>query len=77
MTIYRLIVQDSIEERILRPRHDKRDILEVGEVSARLSEEALREFSSEGEGGSTHQRRDRRVRRHDAVATGSLGFVQR
>jgi superfamily II DNA or RNA helicase len=45
VTIYRLIMQDSIEERILRLHRDKRDlasdILEGGEVSARLSEEAL------------------------------------
>jgi SNF2 family DNA or RNA helicase len=45
VTIYRLIMQDSIEERILQLHRDKRDlasdILEGGEVSARLSEEAL------------------------------------
>jgi SNF2 family DNA or RNA helicase len=48
VTIYRLIMQDSIEERILRLHRDKRDlasdILEGGEVSARLSEEALLEL---------------------------------
>jgi SNF2 family DNA or RNA helicase len=45
VTIYRLIMQDSIEERILQLHRDKRDlasdILEGGEASARLSEEAL------------------------------------
>ena len=45
VTIYRLIMQDSIEERILRLHRDKRDLaselLEGGEASARLSEEAL------------------------------------
>ena len=45
VTIYRLIMEDSIEERILQLHRDKRDlatdILEGGEVSARLSEEAL------------------------------------
>jgi superfamily II DNA or RNA helicase len=45
VTIYRLIMQDSIEERILQLHRDKRDlasdILEGGEISARLSEEAL------------------------------------
>lgn len=45
VTIYRLIMQDSIEERILALHRDKRDlasdILEGGEVSARLSEEDL------------------------------------
>ena len=45
VTIYRLIMQDSIEERILRLHSDKRDLaselLEGGEASARLSEEAL------------------------------------
>ena len=48
VTIYRLIMQDSIEERILRLHRDKRDlasdILEGGEGSARLSEEALLEL---------------------------------
>ena len=48
VTIYRLIMQDSIEERILQLHHDKRDlatdILEGGEMSARLSEEALLEL---------------------------------
>ena len=38
-------MQDSIEERILRLHRDKRDLaselLEGGEASARLSEEAL------------------------------------
>jgi SNF2 family DNA or RNA helicase len=41
-------MQDSIEERILQLHRDKRDlasdILEGGEVSARLSEEALLEL---------------------------------
>ncbi len=45
VTIYRLIMQDSIEERILQLHRDKRDlasdILEGGEVSARLSEDDL------------------------------------
>jgi superfamily II DNA or RNA helicase len=48
VTIYRLIMQDSIEERILQLHRDKRDlasdILEGGEVSAWLSEEALLEL---------------------------------
>jgi SNF2 family DNA or RNA helicase len=45
VTVYRLIMQDSIEQRILRLHADKRDLatelLEGAEVSARLSEEAL------------------------------------
>ncbi|MBA3939400.1 MAG: hypothetical protein H0X38_18275 [Planctomycetes bacterium] len=45
MTIYRLIMQDSIEERIVRLHRDKRDLaselLEGAETSARLSEEEL------------------------------------
>jgi len=45
VTIYRLVMQDSIEERILQLHRDKRDlaadILEGGEVSARLSEDDL------------------------------------
>jgi superfamily II DNA or RNA helicase len=45
VTIYRLIMQDSIEERILRLHRDKRDLasdlLEGAETTARLSEEAL------------------------------------
>jgi SNF2 family DNA or RNA helicase len=45
VTIYRLIMQDSIEERILALHRDKRDlasdILEGGEVSAGLSEDDL------------------------------------
>ena len=45
VTIYRLIMQDSIEERILRLHRDKRDLaselLDGSEVAGRLSEEAL------------------------------------
>ena len=45
VTIYRLIMQDSIEERIVRLHRDKRDLasdlLEGTETSARLSEEEL------------------------------------
>jgi superfamily II DNA or RNA helicase len=45
VTIYRLIMQDSIEERIVQLHRDKRDLaselLEGGEATARLSEEAL------------------------------------
>ena len=45
VTIYRLIMQDSIEERILRLHHDKRDLatdlLEGAEATARLSEDEL------------------------------------
>ncbi len=45
VTIYRLIMQDSIEERIVRLHRDKRDLasdlLEGAETSARLSEEEL------------------------------------
>jgi SNF2 family DNA or RNA helicase len=45
VTIYRLIMQDSIEERILQLHHDKRDLaselLDGSESTARLSEEAL------------------------------------
>ena len=45
VTIYRLIMQDSIEERIVRLHRDKRDLasdlLEGSETSARLSEEEL------------------------------------
>ncbi len=45
VTIYRLIMQDSIEEQILHLHRDKRDlaagILEGGEVSARLSADDL------------------------------------
>ena len=45
VTIYRLIMQDSIEERILQLHRDKRDLaselLEGTETTARLSEEAL------------------------------------
>ncbi len=45
VTIYRLIMQDSIEERIVRLHRDKRDLaselLEGAEASARLSEEEL------------------------------------
>jgi SNF2 family DNA or RNA helicase len=43
--VYRLIMQDSIEERILRLHADKRDLaadlLEGSETTARLSEEEL------------------------------------
>jgi superfamily II DNA or RNA helicase len=45
VTIYRLIMQDSIEERILALHRDKRDLaselLDGSETAARLSEEAL------------------------------------
>jgi superfamily II DNA or RNA helicase len=45
VTVYRLIMQDSIEERILRLHADKRDLaadlLEGSETTARLSEEEL------------------------------------
>ena len=45
VTIYRLIMQDSIEERIVRLHRDKRDLasdlLEGAETSARLSEAEL------------------------------------
>jgi SNF2 family DNA or RNA helicase len=45
VTIYRLIMQDSIEERILDLHRDKRDLasdlLDGTETTARLSEEAL------------------------------------
>jgi SNF2 family DNA or RNA helicase len=45
VTIYRLIMQDSIEERIVRLHRDKRDLaselLDGSEVAGRLSEEAL------------------------------------
>ena len=45
VTIYRLIMRDSIEEQILRLHRDKRDLaselLEGTETTARLSEEAL------------------------------------
>jgi len=45
VTIYRLIMQDSIEERILRLHRDKRDLaadlLDGSETTARLSEEEL------------------------------------
>ncbi len=45
VTIYRLIMQDSIEEQILRLHRDKRDLatdlLEGSETTARLSEEEL------------------------------------
>jgi len=45
VTIYRLIMHDSIEERIVRLHRDKRDLasdlLEGAETSARLSEEEL------------------------------------
>ncbi|MGD0104640.1 MAG: DEAD/DEAH box helicase [Rhodopila sp.] len=45
VTIYRLIMQDSIEERILRLHRDKRDLaselLDGSETAGRLSEEAL------------------------------------
>ena len=45
VTIYRLIMQDSIEERIVRLHRDKRDLasdlLEGAETSARLREEEL------------------------------------
>jgi SNF2 family DNA or RNA helicase len=45
VTIYRLIMQDSIEEKILRLHHDKRDLandlLEGSETTGRLSEDEL------------------------------------
>ena len=45
VTIYRLIMQDSIEERTLRLHHDKRGLatglLEGTEATARLSEDEL------------------------------------
>jgi SNF2 family DNA or RNA helicase len=45
VTIYRLIMQDSIEEKILRLHHDKRDLandlLKGSETTARLSEDEL------------------------------------
>ena len=45
MTIYRLVMQDSIEERILALHRDKRDLaadlLEGTETTARLSEDAF------------------------------------
>jgi len=45
VTVYRLIMQDSIEGRIVRLHRDKRelasDLLEGAETSARLSEEEL------------------------------------
>jgi SNF2 family DNA or RNA helicase len=45
VTIYRLVMQDSIEERILQLHRDKRDLaselLDGSETAARLSEEAL------------------------------------
>ena len=45
MTIYRLIMQDSIEERIVRLHRDKRDVaselLHGAETAARLSEDEL------------------------------------
>jgi superfamily II DNA or RNA helicase len=45
VTIYRLVMQDSIEEKILALHRDKRDLandlLEGGEIAARLSEEEL------------------------------------
>jgi superfamily II DNA or RNA helicase len=45
VTIYRLIMQDSIEERIVHLHHDKRDLasdlLEGTETTARLNEEEL------------------------------------
>ncbi len=48
VTIYRLIMQDSIEERIVRLHRDKRDLasdlLEGAETSARLSEDELLEL---------------------------------
>ncbi len=44
-TTYRLVMQDSIEEKILTLHRDKRDLandlLEGGEIAARLSEEEL------------------------------------
>ncbi|MGZ9033827.1 MAG: helicase-related protein [Rhodospirillales bacterium] len=58
VTVYRLIVDDSIEQKILRLHKDKRDlaadILEGSEVSGRLSDEALldllRVLSPQGHG---------------------------
>jgi superfamily II DNA or RNA helicase len=48
VTIYRLIMQDSIEQRILQLHRDKRDLaselLDGSETAARLSEEALLEL---------------------------------
>ena len=48
VTIYRLIMQDSIEERIVSLHRDKRDLaselLDGSEVAGRLSEEALLEL---------------------------------
>jgi SNF2 family DNA or RNA helicase len=48
VTIYRLIMRDTIEERILGLHRDKRDLaselLDGSEVSGRLSEEALLEL---------------------------------
>ncbi len=45
MTVYRLIVKDTIEERILALHREKRDLadalLEGADASARLSEEDL------------------------------------
>jgi superfamily II DNA or RNA helicase len=45
VTVYRLVMQDSIEEKILHMHRDKRDLandlLEGGEMTARLSEEEL------------------------------------
>ena len=45
VTVYRLVVEDSIEERILELHKHKRDLaadlLDGGEVSARLSEDEL------------------------------------
>jgi SNF2 family DNA or RNA helicase len=45
VTIYRLVMQDSIEEKILALHRDKRDLandlLDGGEIAARLSEEEL------------------------------------
>ncbi len=44
-SVYRLVVEDSIEERILELHKHKRDLatdlLDGGEVSARLSEDEL------------------------------------
>ena len=48
VTVYRLIMQDSIEQRILRLHRDKRDLatdlLDGSETAGRLSEEALLEL---------------------------------
>lgn len=45
MTVYRLVTENTIEERILALHGEKRDLadslLEGGEVSARLDAEAL------------------------------------